>query len=207
MKRIYITAVPLQSNFLLTPKLALPANYVMNHDPRPSAYPIIPILADSVQEGDSVKVIAVRQQNEERNQNLELLRQELDELALPDCTLVDLTVPETQHKDQLLALFEQLTDELEENACYYACATFGTKTYPLVLFSALRYADRLLSHTEIKGIYYREVKRRNGVEQEYHQYDVSALFRLDSIVDMAADTDLSDKRGFVRMLLNPADPV
>lgn len=207
MKRIYITAVPLQSNFVLTPQLARPENYTMHTELRPAAFPIIPVLADTVQEGDSVKVIAVRQQNEPHNANRDLLQAELDALALPDCTLVDLTVPETQHKDQLLDLFQRLTDCLEENACYYACATFGTKTYPLVLFSALRYADRLLPGTEVKGIYYREVKRRNGVEQEYHQYDVSALFRLDSIVEMAADTELSDKRAFVHMLLNPADPM
>ena len=32
---------------------------------------------------------------------------------------------------------EALTDAMESDACYYADATFGTKTYPLVLSSAL----------------------------------------------------------------------
>lgn len=203
MKRIYITAVPLQSNFVLTPQLALPVNYTTHTPPRPAAFPILPILADTVQEGDAVKVIAVRQQNEPVNRNMELLRAELDALALPDCTLVDLTLPETQQKDQLLALFGRLIDCMEDNACYYACATFGTKTYPLVLFSALRYADRLLDNTEIKGIYYREVTREQGEDRGYRQYDISALFRLDSIVEMAADSELEDKQAFVRALLDP----
>lgn len=206
MRRIYITAVPLQSNFLLTPKLAQPVNYTMHIPMTAAAFPIVPVLADTVQEGDSVKVIAVRQQNEPRNRNMDLLREELAALALPDCTLVDLAVPETQQKDQLLALFAHLTNCLEPEACYYACATFGTKTYPLVLFSALRYADRLLPDTEIKGIYYREVTRQNGVEDQFRQYDISGLFRLDSIVDLAADTQLSDRTAFVRMLLDPAAP-
>lgn len=206
MKRIYITAVPLQSNFVLTAQLARPVNYAPRTEPKAAAFPIIPILADTVQEGDSVKVIAVRQHNDPHNANMDLLRNELDALALPDCTLVDLTVPETQQKDALLTLFARLTEQLEENACYYACATFGTKTYPLVLFSALRYVDRLLADTEIKGIYYREVKRRDGVEQSYFQYDISALFRLDNIIHMAADTDMPDKRAFVRMLLDPKAP-
>ena len=207
MRRIYITAVPLQSNFLLTPRVAQPANYTMHAPMQAAAFPIVPVLADTVQEGDSVKVVAVRQCNELQNGNMDLLRRELDALALPDCTLVDLTVPETQHKDQLLALFARLTDCLEPDACYYACATFGTKTYPLVLFSALRYADRLLPGAEVKGIYYREVTRRDGVEDQFRQYDISALFRLDSIVDMAADTELGDRAAFVRMLLDPAAPV
>lgn len=206
MKRIYITAVPLQSNFVLTAQLAQPVNYTPRIAPRAAAFPIIPILADTVEEGDSVKIIAVRQHNDPHNANMDLLRAELDALALPDCTLVDLTVPETQQKDALLTLFSELTGQLEDNACYYACATFGTKTYPLVLFSALRYAEQLLSDAEIKGIYYREVKRRDGVEQSYFQYDISALFRLDNIVNLAADTDMPDKRAFVRMLLDPKAP-
>lgn len=206
MKRIYITAVPLQSNFVLTAQLAQPVNYTPRTAPRAAAFPIIPILADTVEEGDSVKVIAVRQHNDPHNANMDLLHAELDALALPDCTLVDLTMPESQQRDTLLTLFEQLIDHMEGNACYYACATFGTKTYPLVLFSALRYADRLLPDTDIKGIYYREVKRRDGVEQSYAQYDISSLFRLDNIVNMAADTDMADKCAFVRMLLNPGNP-
>ena len=54
-----------------------------------------------------------------------LIRRELDGLGLP-YTLVDLTTPENQQRDGLLALFEALTDAMDGDACYYADATFGT---------------------------------------------------------------------------------
>ena len=77
----------------------------------------------------------MRQVNSPRSENLEVFRRELDSLGRP-YTLIDLTTPENQQRDGLLALFEALTDAMESDACYYADATFGTKTYPLVLSSA-----------------------------------------------------------------------
>lgn len=203
MKRIYVTAVPLESNFVLSPKCAEPVNFALNSPPRAAAFPIIPVMQDTVREGDSVKVIAVRQKNAPENRNMDILCKELDALHLPDCTLCDITIGETQQKDALLKLFGDLVDDFEEEACYYACITFGTKTYPLVLFSALRCADKLLRDVEVKGIYYREITRRQGKEDSLRMYDVSALFTLDSIADLAAGGVTGDAKEFVHLLLNP----
>lgn len=204
MKRIYVTAVPLESNFVLEPKYAEPANFSLRNAPREAAFPIIPVLEDTVREGDSVKVIAVRQKNAPENRNMDILRREIGALGLPDCTICDVTVGETQEKDALLALFGALVDAFEEEACYYACITFGTKTYPLVLFSALRCADKLMRDVEVKGIYYREITRSEGRETGARMYDVSALFTLDSIADLAADGVTGDAREFLHLLLDPA---
>lgn len=204
MKRIYVTAVPLESNFVLEQKYAEPANFSLRNAPRAAAFPIISVLEDTVREGDSVKVIAVRQKNAPENKNMDILRREIGALGLPDCTICDVTVGETQEKDALLALFGALVDAFEEEACYYACITFGTKTYPLVLFSALRCADKLMRDVEVKGIYYREITRSEGRETGARMYDVSALFTLDSIADLAADGVTGDAREFLHLLLDPA---
>ena len=45
MKRIYITAIPLDSNFAITPYAAEPVNYTQTTT-QPTCYPITPILAD-----------------------------------------------------------------------------------------------------------------------------------------------------------------
>ena len=201
MKRIYITAVPLDSNFLITPYAAKAVNYPQNCA-SPTAFPITPILADTARAGDTVKVIAVRQKNSPHSENLAALRRELDSLNLP-YTLVDLTTPETQQRDDLLTLFETLTDAMESDACYYADATFGTKTSPLVLSSALHYAQKILDDTEVCGIYYRELTREQGQVKTACQYDISALFALDSLVDLAASEDMRDKKKFIKMMLHP----
>lgn len=92
---------------------------------------------------------------------------------------------------------------MDGDACYYADATFGTKTYPLVLSSALHYAEKILDDTEVCGIYYRELTRENGKVKSVRQYDISTLFTLDGIVDMAAEADLPDKQKFISVMLHP----
>ena len=202
MKRFYITAVPLDSNFAIQRQLALPSNYKTHTPPRPAYFPILPILEDTARPGDELRVVAVRQTNAPHSENLEILRRELERTELP-FTLTDLTVPETQQKNALLDLFEALCGCMEPNACYYACVTFGTKTWPLVLSSALRYAEKLLEGVEIKGVYYREITRQEGRQTGAAQYDVSALFTLDSIIDLAAEAGVADRRAFLRLLLHP----
>ena len=46
MKRIYITAIPLDSNFAIAPYAAQAANYQQTYT-APSCYPITPIIADT----------------------------------------------------------------------------------------------------------------------------------------------------------------
>ena len=102
MKRIYITAIPLDSNFAITPYAAEPVNYAQTTT-QPTCYPITPILADTAHDGDEIKVIAVRQVNSPHSENLEVFRRELDSLGKP-YTLVDLTTPENQQRDGLLTI-------------------------------------------------------------------------------------------------------
>ena len=72
-----------------------------------------------------------------------------------------------------------------------------------VLASALRYAEKILDDTEVCGIYYRELTRENGQVKTARQYDISTLFTLDGIVDMAAGEDIADKRAFIKLMLPP----
>ena len=103
MKRIYITAIPLDSNFAITPYAADSVNYTQTAT-QPTCYPITPILADTAHPGDEIKIITVRQVNTPHSENLEVFRREVDGLGFP-YTLVDLTTPENQQRDGLLALF------------------------------------------------------------------------------------------------------
>ena len=193
MNRIYFTAVPLESNFVLESMPVNPVNFQLNTRLKESAFPIVPVLDATMQPGDTATVVAVRQQNTEKNKNMDILRQELEALGRSDWTLQDLTVPESQNKDLLLGLFARMIGCMQDDTCYYACMTFGTKTYPVVLFSALSYADKIRSNTQICGIYYREVLRQQGKTRGSNLYDVTALFTLNSLVDLVAGMDCNEK--------------
>ena len=201
MKRIYFTAVPLESNFLLEPQPLHPVNFSLNTAMTQSAYPILPVIDATLAPGDEGIVVAVRQQNSPRNQNMEILRRELEALPRRNWTLRELVVPERQQKDLLLDLFARLIDCMEDDACYYACMTFGTKTFPVVLFSALSYADKICRNTQIGGIYYREILRSQGQNRTANLYDVTALFTLNALVDLVAGMEGSDKDKMIRQML------
>ena len=82
MKRIYITAIPLDSNFAIAPYAAQAANYQQTYT-APSCYPITPIIAYIARPGDEITVLAVRQKNSPRSDNLDAFRRELDTLGTP----------------------------------------------------------------------------------------------------------------------------
>ena len=107
MKRIYITAIPLDSNFAIAPYAAQAANYQQTYT-APSCYPITPIIADTARPGDEITVLAVRQKNSFRSDNLDAFRRELDTLGTPH-TLIDVTTPENQQRDALLTLMHART--------------------------------------------------------------------------------------------------
>lgn len=169
MKRIYITAIPLDSNFAITPYAAEPVNYTQTTT-QPTCYPITPILADTAHDGDEIKVIAVRQVNSPHSENLGGFPPRAGQPGQALHPRRPDQRRKTQQRDGLLTLFEALTDAMESDACYYADATFGTKTYPLVLSSALHYAEKILDDTEVCGIYYRELTRESGQVKNARQY-------------------------------------
>ncbi len=201
MKRIYITAVPLQSNFVVEQKPVNPVNFALCRGPQQACFPIVPIIAQTVRPGDSVHVLAVCQKNQPQNENLEILKSELDSLQLPHYTLQELAVAENQGKDTLLGMFSDLLGQMEDDACYYACMTFGTKTFPLVLFSVLSCVEKIKKNVEIQGIYYQEITRSAGVCTAANLYDVTALFTLNRIVDLVAEMDADHKEEMVRLFL------
>lgn len=201
MNRIYFTAVPLESNFVLEKMPLNPVNFRLDTKLTETAFPIVPVIDATLQPGDTATVVAVRQQNASRNKNMDILRQELESMGRSNWTLRDLIVPESQNKDLLLGLFAEMIGCMQDDTCYYACMTFGTKTYPVVLFSALSYADKIRRNTQICGIYYREVLRKQGKMQQSRLYDVTALFTLNSLVDLVAGMESDAKEDMIRQML------
>lgn len=205
MKRIYFTAVPLDSNFAIELKPLKPVNFSLNTNIREYAYPIIPIIDATMQEGDECKVIVVRQTNSPTSPNYNQFRSELNALNLPQLDVIDVTVDENQSSDLLLGLYKKLLTFTENNACYYTDITFGTKTLPIILFSVLTYVDRILSETEVSGIYYQEVLRKAGAMTDAYLYEVSTIFSINSIAYSLTNAPDEDREDLFHMFLNPSE--
>lgn len=203
MKRIYFTSVPLDSNFTISKKPLNLMNFQMNTAVTEYCYPIIPILAATAAEGDEIKVVTVRQKNSLTSANYGTFLQELEAIGFSADCVSDVCIPETQEKDILLGLFEELIPYTEDESAYYADITFGAKTMPIILFSVLEYADKIRSNTTIKGIYYQEVLRRNGKMTASGLYDVTALFSMNALMHSISYEEPEQRIAMMDILLHP----
>lgn len=188
MKRVYITAVPLPSNFTLKSETVQCFNIDLPTDDK-MIFPITRLIRATMRPGDQASVVTVRQVNDAQNANFDNLKEELTRL-LGTYQLTDITIPETQKKDFLMDLFRQLIDTMEEDCTVYADATFGTKTYPLVMFTALNYGVKI-KECEVDRIIYQEQKRDKATHKAVSTtiYDITSLFLLDQVVSTLGFSD------------------
>lgn len=203
MKRIYITAVPLPSNFTLKPKKVECVNIDLRSDDR-FTFPISRLIEATMQEGDEAVVITVRQTNDSGDENMDRLKQDLSTLRIP-YQIKDITTPENQNKDALLELFKRLARAIDSQCCIYADSTFGTKTYPILLFAALNYAEKI-KECELHCLIYQEQRRDAQTHQETgtYLYDITSLFYLNSVVDALSQSEagVDEKDTIFDSLLN-----
>lgn len=200
MRRIYYTAIPLQSNFVLQSAVPEAVNFRLL-DQTPRRFPILRILAQTMEPGDEADLIVVRQSNSKENPNYAAFLQELESLQIPNVRVRDLVLEESQSRDVILSMFKSLVGTLQNHACYYACITFGTKLWPLVLQSVMNYAKKVLPDTEVKGIYYQEALRENGQIVKHRIYDMSVLQSLNNVVDLVAATEGENPEAAIDLLL------
>lgn len=188
MKRVYITAVPLTSNFTLPAETVQCFNIDLPTDDS-MIFPITRLIRATMKPGDQASVVTVRQVNDAKNANFDNLKEELTRL-LGTYQLTDITIPETQKKDFLMDLFRQLIDTLQEDCTVYADATFGTKTYPLLMFAALNYGVKI-KECEVDRIIYQEQKRDKVTHKAISTtiYDITSLFLLDQVVSTLGFSD------------------
>ena len=200
MKKIYITAVPLDSNFILKPQEIECVNLDLRTDAQ-LTFPISRLIQATMQPDDEALVITVRQTNESGKENMNSLKQDLETLQIP-YRLEDITTPENQNKSDLMELFKRLAKAIEPQTCVYADSTFGTKSYPIILLAALNYAEKI-KECELKKLIYQE-QRRGPLTHGTYLYDVTALYYLNGIVDALhqSDAGVEEKEALLDTLLN-----
>lgn len=183
-KKIYITTIPLDSNFVIEPKCFDYSGPEFCIEETKGCFPIVKIMQQTLEEHESAKLIVVRQKNTDESKNLEILKGELSAVGFGEnVDLVVISAEENQKRGELLTLFQNAICHIEDNAVYYADVTFGTKTFPLIIFSILRYAANIYTHTDVKGIYYLEVKRSAGKPSGNAKlYNIAYLYSLDNII-------------------------
>lgn len=188
MLKTYITTVPLQGK--LDPML-----YQRDHAAPPSAtcFPIVQVMRDTLEPGDTVRLLAIRQENADTARNYQRLLEELAQLGIAEAQVELVPLPEDQRPETLIGLCRDLVDALPQVTRVYACITYGSKSIPVVTLTALSCAEATHTELEVGGVYYGEVKRENGKVVGARLYEMSALYQLAGLVGTMRDSKTAEE--------------
>ena len=188
MLKTYITTVPLQGK--LDPML-----YQRERAEAPTAtcFPIVQVMRDTLEPGDTVRLLAIRQENADTARNYPRLLEELAQLGIAEAQVEPVPLPEDQRPETLIGLCRDLVDALPQVTRVYACITYGSKSIPVVTLTALSCAEATHTELEVGGVYYGEVKRENGKVVGARLYEMSALYQLAGLVGTMRDSKTAEE--------------
>ncbi len=188
MLKTYITTVPLQGK--LDPML-----YQRERAEAPTAtcFPIVQVIRDTLEPGDTVRLLAIRQENADTARNYQRLLEELAQLGIAKEQVEPVPLPEDQRPETLIGLCRDLVDALPQVTRVYACITYGSKSIPVVTLTALSCAEATHTELEVGGVYYGEVKRENGKVVGARLYEMSALYQLAGLVGTMRDSKTAEE--------------
>lgn len=188
MLKTYITTVPLQGK--LDPML-----YQRERAEAPTAtcFPIVQVIRDTLEPGDTVRLLAIRQENADTARNYQRLLEELAQLGIAKEQVELVPLPEDQRPETLIGLCRDLVDALPQVTRVYACITYGSKSIPVVTLTALSCAEATHTELEVGGVYYGEVKRENGKVVGARLYEMSALYQLAGLVGTMRDSKTAEE--------------
>lgn len=188
MLKTYITTVPLQGK--LDPML-----YQRERAEAPTAtsFPIVQVMRDTLEPGDTVRLLAIRQENADTARNYQRLLEELAQLGIAEAQVEPVPLPEDQRPETLIGLCRDLVDALPQVTRVYACITYGSKSIPVVTLTALSCAEATHTELEVGGVYYGEVKRENGKVVGARLYEMSALYQLAGLVGTMRDSKTAEE--------------
>ena len=188
MLKTYITTVPLQGK--LDPML-----YQRERAEAPTAtcFPIVQVIRDTLEPGDTVRLLAIRQENADTARNYQRLLEELAQLGITEEQVEPVPLPEDQRPETLIGLCRNLVDALPQVTRVYACITYGSKSIPVVTLTALTCAEATHTELEVGGVYYGEVRRENGKVVGARLYEMSALYQLAGLVGTMRDSKTAEE--------------
>ena len=188
MLKTYITTVPLQGK--LDPML-----YQRERAEAPTAtcFPIVQVIRDTLEPGNTVRLLAIRQENADTARNYQRLLEELAQLGITEEQVEPVPLPEDQRPETLIGLCRDLVDALPQVTRVYACITYGSKSIPVVTLTALTCAEATHTELEVGGVYYGEVRRENGKVVGARLYDMAALYQLAGLVGTMRDSKTAEE--------------
>lgn len=157
-------------------------------------FPVNAVLAKILTKNEKVKVVILSKEDREGNSavNLQKFKEELDVINKDigaEIEYKNIATPFVETRDIHEGLLRSVIGELEEGAEIIGDITYGPKTLPIVLFIAMRFAEKFFK-CRIESIVYGKVNfvddgSGSGKTKPVDPvlYDLSPLYYLNSVTD------------------------
>ena len=203
MKKIVICNVPMREqiakNVFATEDRSLPVSS------EEYLYPINSFLSQTMKPSDDIKAILLvkKDGNAFYKQNTEEFKEEIKKAntagANIEHTIIDTDF--SQDKEIHEQLMGRIVDEIETGAHILADITYGPKDLPIIIFSALGFAEKFLK-CEIDNIIYGKADFVGNEIKKATICDVTSLYLLGSVTNTIRCEDPDRARQMLKSLLS-----
>lgn len=202
MIKTFITSISLQGKGELLRMLYKPIDFTLEKN-RETSFPIIPVIASEMVDGEKVRVIAVRAENADTPDNFEAFIAELKELGIERENVVEITVEENQSKEKRAELLLKLLETIPEDSLVYTDITFGTKPMSAILLYAMSFVEKV-KDSEVEGIYYGEIPREGGkaIKEKAALYDLTTFKYMGDMIEQLHQLEIKEPLVTLRKMLN-----
>lgn len=200
VKKRFIAVIPLQEHLK-------PAHYFAEENSKleyekETCFPIVQVIANSVEPLDRIVIELIRIEHPCVRRNLNLLKEELDELCKTIGFEYEFEFINTAYQENIdshLRLFCDLIEKIQEEEKLYACITYGNKPIPIIINMALEYAYKIKKGIQIERIVYGQM---DFTTRKAKLFDTTALFYMNSIVGKLSELNVKQPEEMLRSMLD-----
>ena len=203
MKKLIICNIPMREHVANTvytsDDMSLPVSE------KPYRYPINSLLSQTTNADDELKIILLikKDGNTFYEKNTADYKQEIDEICAntgAKAELISIDTAFSQEKENHEQLMGRLVDEIDTGAHIMADVTYGPKDLPIVIFSALNFAEKFL-RCEIDNIVYGQATFKDDRVVGSAICDMIPLYCLSSVTNTIKCDESEKARQMLKSLL------
>ncbi len=204
MKKIVICNIPMREHVASMVYTSNDASLPVSD--KPFMYPINSFLSQTAKDTDELKVILLvkKDGNAFYEKNIEDYKHELDEVCSTTGAKAESIVIDTdfsQEKEVHAKLMSRLVSEISVSAHVLVDITFGPKDLPIVIFSALNFAEKFLG-CEVENIVYGKAEFKEDKVVESEICDMIPLYCLNSVTNTIQCDDPEKSKRLLSYLLS-----
>ena len=188
-------------------------NSLLRYD-KLTRFPIIHVINAYAQKGEEIKIICILPDSPLCLENYKYLPIELEALSKDKgfhYEIIPIKVANSPNLAACLDLFQKLLNNLDEDDTVYACLTYGLKTMPIVMLTAIQYANSTFQRLSVDCIVYGELYSRNRKSSEPDEilkgsiHDITALIQINELAGLLAEKKVSNPKEIIKQILTNPD--